>query len=134
MLEAWDHWGITCHKLAREFDTGDILAKVEFPLGPDECHESLDLKLQLAAQRLALQVATNFEPLWHAATPQGEGSYWKLFTEADRTLDFKQPVTEILRRARAFGERESRPPLGPGPPRNGDARLCAASSWVEPVS
>jgi methionyl-tRNA formyltransferase len=35
------------------------------------------------------------------------GSYWSRITEAQRTLDFTQPVAEVLRRIRAFGSIET---------------------------
>ena len=106
ILDGHTHWGISCHKLTARFDSGDILAQETFPIAPDECHESLDLKTQLASGTLARRVAGNFETLWRDATAQGEGSYWKLFTDAERTLDFTQPVERIMRTVRAFGEYE----------------------------
>lgn len=96
-------WGVTCHKVSEEFDTGDILEQRKFPIAKDECHESLDLKVQLTAKQLASHVAANFISLWDKAKPQGAGSYTKRWTEADRTLDFSQDVVDVLRRVRAFG-------------------------------
>ncbi|MGC8519334.1 MAG: methionyl-tRNA formyltransferase [Steroidobacteraceae bacterium] len=106
ILDGHTQWGISCHKLAPRFDSGDILAQETFPIAADECHETLDLKTQLASGVLARKVAGNFETLWREATVQGEGSYWKLFTDADRTLDFRQPVERIIRTVRAFGDCE----------------------------
>ncbi len=106
ILDGHTQWGISCHKLAARFDSGDILAQETFPIAADECHETLDLKTQLASGVLAGRVAANFETLWRDATVQGEGSYWKLFTDGDRTLDFHQPVERIMRTVRAFGDYE----------------------------
>jgi methionyl-tRNA formyltransferase len=106
IIDNWDHWGVSCHKLAPEFDSGDLLDQEHFPLSSDECHESLDLKVQMAATKLAQRVSQNFSKLWTQAWPQGEGSYFRMFGDGDRTLDFHQPVADILRRARAFGEHE----------------------------
>lgn len=103
LLENRKSWGVTCHRVSREFDAGEILDQEEFPISADECHESLDLKIQMAAKRLAGRVAANFAPLWDNAQPQGPGSYTRLWTTADRTLDFSQGVEDILRRVRAFG-------------------------------
>ncbi len=99
-------WGVSCHKVAPEFDAGDILQGVEFPLSPDEDHDSLDLRTQLAARRLAADVADHFVEYWDAARPQSTGTYYPKWTEADRRLDFTQPVEQILRRVRAFGRIE----------------------------
>jgi len=106
ILEDRRSWAITCHKIAPQFDTGDILAADTFALHPQECHESLNLKLQMASGRLARQVATDFESLWNRAQPQSSGEYWPLFTPAERTVDFARPVDTILRQLRAFGSLE----------------------------
>ncbi len=53
ILEARSSWAMSCHKLEPEFDAGDILAAENFALDSEECHESLNLKLQMAGGRLA---------------------------------------------------------------------------------
>ena len=103
ILEQSKTWGVACHKLEYEFDSGDILKKHEFPLTPDEDHDSLDLKIQLATRRLSGEVADRFEEYWNAATPQEGGSYHPMWTDQDRRLDFSQTVANIVRRTRAFG-------------------------------
>jgi methionyl-tRNA formyltransferase len=99
-------WGVTCHKVAADFDTGDILAQRAFDVAADEFHERLDLRTQMAAAALAGDVAGNFEALWNAAQPQSEGSYARLFNDADRTLDFNRTVEENMRIVRAMGRLE----------------------------
>jgi methionyl-tRNA formyltransferase len=103
ILESAPTWGLSCHKVEHEFDSGDVLRQVEFPLSADEDHDSLDLKLQLAAKPLAADIATHLPEYWNAATPQGAGHYYPKWTDADRRLDFSQPVEKVLRRMRAFG-------------------------------
>lgn len=107
ILEKWDHWAVTCHKLAAEFDSGDILAAENFPLAPDECHERLDLKIQMASGRLATRVAGQFTALWDKATPQQGGDYWKKPELWERVIDFSKPLEDILRHIRAFGSNVS---------------------------
>jgi hypothetical protein len=71
IIERAATWGISCHKLERELDSGAILKTVEFPLSPAEDHDSLDLKIQLAAKRLTADVAGHFVEFWDAAiTPR----------------------------------------------------------------
>ena len=103
ILERRPHWAVTCHRLAPEFDTGDILAVDRFPLHADECHESLDLKIQMAAKRLAARIAHGFDDLWSRATPQGLGQYWPKPAITDRVLDFGEPVGTIMLKVRAYG-------------------------------
>lgn len=107
LLEDRRSWAVTCHKINQHFDAGDILAQEEFPVGADDCHESLTLKIQMAAKRLAARVAENFADLWDTASPQGEGSYWKPWTADEQTMDFTRPVESVMRHARAFGLIES---------------------------
>jgi methionyl-tRNA formyltransferase len=99
-------WGASCHKLSAEFDRGDILAQQLFETAPDESHDSLDLKTQMATQRVAHEVARDFDALWSTAQPQGEGSYVGLWSDADRTLDFNRTAEEISLQLRAFGNYE----------------------------
>jgi methionyl-tRNA formyltransferase len=103
ILERSNSWGVSCHKVELEFDAGDMLNTIEFPISPDDDHDSVDLKIQLANQRLAGEVADRFVELWDRARPQGEGSYYPLWSDQDRSLDFSHTVAQILRRVRAFG-------------------------------
>ena len=103
LLEGHKEWGISCHQLVQEFDSGPVLDRELFPLDERDCHESLSLKVQLAGRRLATRVAENFVEKWTQATPQGEGSYWPRSGDQQRTLDFTRPVEELLRQMRAYG-------------------------------
>jgi methionyl-tRNA formyltransferase len=103
ILEQAATWGLSCHKLEHEFDSGDVLQGVEFPLAPEEDHDSLDLRLQLAARGLAADVADHFVEYWNTARPQVGGTYYPKWSEAQRGLDFSQTVAQILRQMRAFG-------------------------------
>jgi methionyl-tRNA formyltransferase len=106
LLASSKRWGVTCHKIDADFDTGDILAQRAFDVAPDEFHERLDLRTQMAAADLASDVAGNFRALWDAAKPQSTGSYARLFNDADRTLDFNRTVEDNLRIVRAMGRLE----------------------------
>jgi methionyl-tRNA formyltransferase len=103
ILEQAGTWGVSCHKLEHEFDSGDILKSSEFPLSVQEDYDGLDLRIQLAARGLSADVADHFEEYWNRATPQGSGSYYPMWTLKDRTLDFSCTVDQVLRRLRAFG-------------------------------
>jgi methionyl-tRNA formyltransferase len=107
LLEGRRAWGVACHKIEHRFDSGDILAAESFPLTDSECHESLDLKTQMALGRLSHQVARNLPALWDQAQPQKGGRYWKLTSDQDRMLDFTAPVETIMRQVRAFGLSET---------------------------
>jgi len=103
ILEKRKSWAVTCHQLDANFDTGDILANESFPLDECECHETLSLKVQMAAGRLAERVARNFPALWDRAQPQGAGSYWPKLTQEELTLNFSNPVETLMLQVRALG-------------------------------
>jgi len=103
ILESRKSWAVSCHRVDADFDTGDVLAAETFPLSDSECHESLNLKIQMANIRLAERVAGNFPALWHQAMPQGAGSYWPKLDQQDRVIDFTHSVDSIMRQIRAFG-------------------------------
>ena len=107
ILEGRKAWGVACHKLEPRFDVGDILDEEAFALSDAECHESLNLKTQMAFRRLAGRIGRDVDALWEKARPQGPGSYWKGSTDDDRVLEFEQPVETILRTVRAFGMTET---------------------------
>ena len=106
ILEQAASWGVSCHKVEAELDAGDVLASIEFALSPDEDHDSLDLRVQLAAKRLAADVADHLADYWGAAKRQASGSYYPKWSEADRRLDFSKTVASLLRQIRAFGPLE----------------------------
>jgi len=112
ILDNRESWGVACHRLTPQIDKGEILAVEEFPLRPDECHESLDLKIQMAARRLATRVAGQFAELWRHAKPQAEGTYWRKFRLEEHVIDFHAPVESILRHIRAFGANGSLASIG----------------------
>jgi methionyl-tRNA formyltransferase len=107
ILDGVPHWGMSVHTLAPTFDTGAIIAQDRFPLTPDETHDTLLAKCQIASKRLAALLASDLPRLWREARPQEGGSYWPRITEAKRTLDFTKNVADVLRSVRAFGTIES---------------------------
>ncbi|WP_394781880.1 formyltransferase family protein [Undibacterium sp.] len=107
ILDGRQSWGVSCHKLEHEFDSGDILANRYFALTDEDCHESLSLRTQISMRDLARQVASDFTDLWECASPQGAGgSYWEKLPDAEWMLKFDHPVADVLRRIRAFGQHE----------------------------
>ncbi len=106
ILEARPSWAVTCHRISDKYDQGDILDAQHFAIDPDETHDSLRLKIQMEASKLATRIAAGFDPLWDGAAEQGPGSYWPVWSEQERSVDFTQPVATIMRQIRAFGDLE----------------------------
>lgn len=106
ILEERSSWAVTCHQISDEFDRGNIIDTEHFHLDPDDCHEILRIKIQMVASRLAERIALQLDFLWQKAAPQEAGSYWPRWSEQDRFIDFTQPVGNIMRQIRAFGDME----------------------------
>lgn len=94
--------GITLHKVAEGFDTGDILLQESFPLSGKE---NLDTFMEKACSLLPGLMETlvrDFDALWANALPQGEGEYLEAPTEADWTVTNETSFKDADRILRAF--------------------------------
>ncbi|GEO14936.1 methionyl-tRNA formyltransferase [Microvirga aerophila] len=107
ILDASPEWGVTAHVLEPAFDTGPMIAQERFALAPDESHDTLLARCQIAARRIAGTLADRLPELWQNARPQGEGSYWPRMTQVQRTIDWSGTVSDVLRTIRAFGSIET---------------------------
>lgn len=107
VLDRRPDWGMSVHALAPAFDTGAVVAQDLFALSPDETHDTLLAKCQMASKRLASRLADGLPRLWAEAQPQQGGSYWPRITERQRTLDWAADVAAALRTVRAFGSIEA---------------------------
>lgn len=107
ILDAVHEWGVTAHALEPAFDTGAIVAQKRFALSPEENHDTLLAKCQMAAKDIAAHLADDLPRLWAEATPQGPGTYWPRITQAQRTVDWTGNVRDVLRTIRAFGSIEA---------------------------
>ena len=94
--------GVTLHKMAPEFDTGDILLQRAFPVGETETLETLTERTRTAAAALCRQMAADFDRLWAQARPQGEGEYWPCPQKEDYTITRQTGPAETERILRAF--------------------------------
>ena len=102
ILEGAQFGGITAHKMAAEFDTGDILLRERFPLSGREDHQTY---MEKAYERVPAMVHALVHDLPHIlaeARPQGTGEYWPLPTEADWTVTPDMDAARADRVLRAF--------------------------------
>ena len=94
--------GVTVHKIAEGFDTGDILLQKRFPVSADETLETFMNKACALLPDMMRKLTENFFDLWENASPQQGGSYWAAPCEADWTVRFDMPLSEADRILRAF--------------------------------
>lgn len=99
--------GVTIHKIARDFDVGDILIQDGFTVANDDNLETVSVKSQMLAEALLGELLKRFDHYWNEAKKQSVGSYWKMPEPKDRTIDWNSSVADIDRVVRAFGKFES---------------------------
>ena len=102
ILEGRSDWGVSCHFVDRDFDTGDIVAVERFELDPDSATAfSLDLESQERLLRVFKDVlgrALGGEKL--PREPQGDGRY---VSRAElEELRRVKPGDDVARKLRAF--------------------------------
>ena len=78
--------GVTIHKIAEGFDTGDILMQESFYLAKDENLDTFMEKALGLLPDMLKRLVKNFDSLWRGAKKQGEGEYIAAQTEKDWTV------------------------------------------------
>ncbi len=87
ILRGFKTSGVTIHKIAEGFDTGDILLQERFSLGKYENHTSFMEKAYKLLPMMLKALVENFDALYENAIPQSEEEYWEAPTEEDYTID-----------------------------------------------
>ena len=105
ILEGRREWGVSCHQVDEDFDTGDLVRVDRFPIDPDEeTALSLDLKSQevlLANFRWVTDRLRGGHEL--PRMPQGEGRYvTREEVEELRRVRPEDSPEQVARRIRAF--------------------------------
>ena len=103
ILQHSQHAGITFHKMASEFDQGDILLQKQIDIDDSETFDTLSARLYIESPLLLDKLLTNLDHYYENAMPQGEGSYWPKLTRQHQTIDWNRSTAELLKQIRAFG-------------------------------
>lgn len=103
ILDGYTESGVTLHKLTDQFDAGDVVLQERFPLADNETLDTLHCKNQALGLELVKEWTANHASLWNAATPQGDGEYWKKPSQEDRTIHFSDDAERVEKTIRAFG-------------------------------
>lgn len=98
ILEAMEEWGVSCHFVDPDFDTGDIVEVERFAIDPDSATAfSLDLESQARLSALFRRVMAGGEL---PRTAQGDGRY--VTREELEELRIVRPGDDLDRKLRAF--------------------------------
>ncbi len=102
ILQKMKKSGVTVHKIAEGFDTGDILLQREFELAEKETLVSFMNKVYGLIPEMMKELTENFELLWQNAIPQSGDEYWEAPEKADMTVTKDMTVEEADLILRAF--------------------------------
>lgn len=102
ILEGAREGGVTAHRMAEQFDTGDILLQERFPLDGGEDHRSYMEKVWEKLPAMVHALVNRLPQVLAGARPQGEGEYWPLPTQADWTVTPDMDAAQADRILRAF--------------------------------
>ncbi len=93
--------GVTVHKIAEGFDTGDILIQESFSLAEDETLETFMEKACGLVPEMMKKLVNDFDSLYKNALTQGEGEYLAAPTEVDWTVrsDMSYAEADLILRA-----------------------------------
>lgn len=97
--------GISVHKLAPQFDAGDILYQEPLDISEQETVESYSEQIADKAPEIISKVMADLPRYWSNATLQDEGkaSHFPPPDDEMRTIDWNSSVEDIDRLGRAFG-------------------------------
>ncbi len=102
ILEGAKLGGVTAHKMAAEFDTGEILLRERFPLDEREDHQTYMEKVSERVPGMVHVLIHNLSQVLENAQPQGAGEYWPLPAEKDWTVTPDMDAARVDRILRAF--------------------------------
>lgn len=102
ILEEAEYGGVTAHKMAADFDTGDILLREHFRLDGREDHRTYMEKVYEKIPAMVHKLVRGLPEVLAGAWPQGVGEYWPLPTEADWTVASDMAALQADRILRAF--------------------------------
>lgn len=94
--------GVTIHKIAEGFDTGDILLQRAFDLDAAETLETLMNKVYALLPEMLHTLVTDFDSLYRNARPQGDGVYLPMPEKEMYTITPDTPFEKAERILRAF--------------------------------
>ena len=108
LLGAYPHGGVTVHRMAADFDTGDILLQEDFPISESDTLDDYMAKANALVPPLVRHLVRHLPDCLKNAKPQGAGRYLAAPTAEDMTVKSGMTVSEADRILRAFYGHECR--------------------------
>ncbi len=102
ILQKREYSGVSIHKIAEGFDTGDILLQKSFALDETETLETFMQKVYACLPNMLSELLAHFDALYANARPQGEGVYLPMPRKEEYTVSRQTPFELAERIFRAF--------------------------------
>ena len=102
ILKGMKKSGVTVHKIAESFDSGDILLQREFEVLPDETLETYMKKAEELLPEMMETLVQSFDALWENAKPQEDSPYWSAPLPEDFTVSCDMSAWNADKILRAF--------------------------------
>lgn len=102
IMEKHKKSGVTMHKIAKDFDTGDIILQKEFTLDEEETHATYMNKVYDLLPEMIEELLSDFKNMYQAAKPQKDGEYWQCPTEELYTITKDMSIEEADLILKAF--------------------------------
>ncbi len=121
--------GYSIHKLSEKFDRGDVLFQQKIHLTPDDSVETYTAKIIISAPQAVCNLLSDMKAQWRNTAPQDEdyASFYPAPDDEMRTLYWDDTVSNILRRANAFGRYGCLAKAG-----NHRLQIFACDGWEQP--
>lgn len=104
LLRYPDAAGMTLHTMTDKWDFGEVLLQEKIQVSDLDDSDSLTAKMVYLSGKLSRELLSNFDKVWSAKKPMiGQGSYWKIPTESERTISPHDSPGRIAAVFRAFG-------------------------------
>ncbi len=97
--------GFTLHKIAPEYDSGDIIYQEKIKIDNQTDVETLSARIAIRANLAVSDIIKNIENLWKSATIQDntKATTAPLPDESFRTINWDYPAETLEKQSRAFG-------------------------------
>ena len=103
LIKSPEFSGITLHKIAPEFDSGDIILQAKVVQSSDETLTTLMIKMHLESVKLLAALFENVDKHYQDARPQSDYTQWPMVKVAQRVLDWNLPIAQLRSLIKSFG-------------------------------
>ncbi|MBL4941279.1 MAG: methionyl-tRNA formyltransferase [Colwellia sp.] len=103
LIKSPEFSGVTLHKIAADFDSGDIILQAKIAQSSDESLTTLMIKMHLEAVTLLKVFFENVAKHYQDARSQSDYTHWPMINASQRVLDWHLPISNLKTLIRSFG-------------------------------